>query len=73
MPQIDITKEKKGMFAHALAGAEPGDEIVYHIGESLGGSHRAEAYGAGEAGLCHLYQRRLHGSVFAYIARKRAL
>lgn len=69
MAQIDITKERAGMFGHALAGAEPGDEIIYHIGEHGGGPHKHEAFAAAQAGQCLLYQRRV-GRLFAYIARK---
>lgn len=69
MAQIDITNERTGMFGHALADAEPGDEIVYHIGEYAGGCHKRDAAEAAEAGECLLYQRRA-GKLFAYIARK---
>jgi hypothetical protein len=70
MAQIDITKERSGTFGDALAGAEPGDEIVYHVGDRIGGAHRREAFAAGSAELCILYQRRLEGGMFAYIACK---
>ena len=69
MAQIDITKERAGMFGHALAGAEPGDEVVYHVGEHAGGQHRRDAFEAAQGGACLLYQRRV-GPLFAYIARK---
>lgn len=71
MAQIDITKEGKGMFRHALAGAQPGDEIVYHVGEHAGGTHKHDALTMSDGGQCLLYQRRV-GSLFAYIARKPA-
>lgn len=58
------------MFGHALAGAEPGDEVVYHVGGHAGGPHRRDAFEAQEAGHCLLYQRRMGESSFAYIARK---
>jgi hypothetical protein len=70
MAQIDITKERAGMFGHALVGAEPGDEIVYHVGDRIGGAHRRDAFAAGSTDQCILYQRRLEGGLFAYIARK---
>jgi hypothetical protein len=70
MAQIDITKERSGMFMQALLKAEPGDEIVYHVGDRIGGAHRRDAFAAGSADLCILYQRRLEGGMFAYIARK---
>jgi len=70
MTQIDITKERKGSFLMALADAEPGAEIVYHIGDHASGHHKADAQIAGEGGYCLLYQRRLGDRRFAYIARK---
>jgi hypothetical protein len=70
MTQIDITKERTGSFLMALADAEPGDEIVYHVGDRIGGNHKREAFAAGESNLCLLYQRRLDDGTFAYIARK---
>jgi len=70
MAQIDITKERKGMFTHALAGAEPCDEIVYHVGQYAAGAHKADAFSASEAGLCLIYQRRVGGGMFAYVAKK---
>lgn len=69
MAQIDITKQRTGMFVHALADAEPADEIVYHVGEYADGRHKHDAAVAAEAKLCILYQRRV-GELFAYIARK---
>jgi hypothetical protein len=69
MPQFDITKDRTGMFGHALEAAHPGDEIVYHVGEYAGGFHKRDAAAAAEAGLCILYQKRV-GRLFAYIARK---
>jgi hypothetical protein len=70
MTQIDITTERSGSFLMALADAEPGDEIVYHVGDRIGGNHKREAFAAGESNLCLLYQRRLDDGTFAYIARK---
>lgn len=69
MAQIDITKERKGVFGNALAEAPQGDEIVYHIGEHAGGPHKRDALAAAEAGQCLIYQRRV-GDLFAYIAKK---
>lgn len=69
MAQIDITKQRTGMFVHALADAQPGDEIIYRVGEYAGGCHKHDAAAAAEAKLCLLYQRR-DGKLFAYIARK---
>lgn len=70
MAQIDITKDRQGMFLLVLANAEPGDEIVYHVGERAAGAHKRDALEAQEAGHCLLYQRRMGERCFAYIARK---
>lgn len=70
MAQIDITKERQGMFLLVLANAEPGDEIVYHVGEHAAGAHKRDALTAAEGGHCILYQRRMGEGSFAYIARK---
>lgn len=70
MAQIDITKERQGMFLLVLANAEPGDEIVYHIGEHAAGAHKWDAFMAAERAHCILYQRRMGERSFAYIARK---
>jgi len=70
MAQIDITKDRQGMFLLVLANAEPGDEIVYHVGKHAAGSHKSDALTAAEGGHCILYQRRAEGSQFTYIAKK---
>lgn len=70
MAQIDITKDRAGMFLVALANAEPGDEVIYYIGECANGAHKKDAFKAEKAGHCLLYQRRMPESRFAYIARK---
>ena len=70
MAQIDITKERQGMFLLVLANAEPGDEIVYHVGEHAAGAHKRDALMTAEGGHCILYQRRMGEGSFAYIARK---
>lgn len=72
MAQIDITKERQGMFLLVLANAEPGDEIVYHVGKHAAGSHKHDALTAALEGHCILYQRRdvpTFGT-FTYIAKK---
>lgn len=69
MARIDITKHRKGEFMHALDQAQPGDELVYHIGDHAAGAHKRDAMDASDAGLCLLYQRR-YGEQFIYIARK---
>lgn len=71
MTQIDITKARAGTFVVALDNAEPGDEIVYHVGQHAGGKHKKDARVTADRGQCLLYQRRV-GSLFAYIARKPA-
>jgi hypothetical protein len=70
MAQIDVSNEGKGAFSAALVNAEVGDEIVYHIGEFCGGTHRHLAMASSEAGLCVLYQRKEAPRRFLYIAKK---
>ena len=70
MAQIDVSNEDKGAFSAALVNAEVGDEIVYHIGEFCGGTHRHLAMVSSEAGLCVLYQRKEAPRRFIYIAKK---
>ena len=70
MAQIDIIKDRAGMFMMALANAEPGDEVLYHIGGYATGNHKQDALEAQEAGHCLLYQRRMDENKFAYIALK---
>jgi hypothetical protein len=70
MAQIDVSNEDKGAFSAALVNAEVGDEIVYHIGEFCGGTHRHLAMASSEAGLCILYQRKEAPRRFIYIAKK---
>ncbi len=55
MAQIDITNERaQRMFMQALMKAEPGDEIVYHIGQYAAGVHKADALAAADGGQCFL-------------------
>lgn len=54
----------------ALSTAEPGDELVYHIGKYAAGAHKRDALAAQKGGFCLLYQKRIEDGVFAYIARK---
>jgi hypothetical protein len=70
MAQHDITHTRPGAFRTVLANAEPGDEIIYHIGEFCAGPHKAVALDSAEAGMCILYQRRGERRNFVYIARK---
>jgi len=66
----DITHTRPGAFRTVLANAEPGDEIIYHIGRFCAGPHKAVALDSAEAGMCILYQRRGEKQNFLYIARK---
>lgn len=70
MAQHDITHTRQGSFQIVLGNAEPGDEIIYHIGEFCAGPHKAVALNSAEAGMCILYQRRHGKRQFAYIAKK---
>jgi hypothetical protein len=53
-----------------MAEAQAGDEVIYHVGQHAGGPHKKEALAAYEAGKCVLYQRKLGGGRFEYIAKK---
>jgi hypothetical protein len=53
-----------------MAEAQAGDEVVYHVGPHAGGPHKRDAAAAYEAGKCVLYQRKLGGGRFEYIAKK---
>lgn len=68
---IDITSQKGGVFWIALAEAEKGDRIIYHIGDHCGGSHRKDAAMAAEDSKCFLFCKRLGNRMFAYMAIKR--
>jgi MinD-like ATPase involved in chromosome partitioning or flagellar assembly len=70
MAQHDITHARQSAFHTVLANAEPGDEIIYHIGEFCAGPHKQVALLSAEAGMCILYQRRGERRNFVYIARK---
>jgi hypothetical protein len=54
------------VFSEAAAG----DEVIYHVGPHAAGPHKREALAAYEAGKCVLYQRKLGGGRFEYIAKK---
>jgi hypothetical protein len=69
---IYITGEtKQDAFYRALAEAQKGDRIVYHIGQTCGGLHRHAAARAETDKLVFLFCKREHGSTFAYLAVKR--
>lgn len=71
MTVIDITKHKQGHFWHALADAEKGDRIVYHIGDHCAGLHRKDAAQAEKDGKCFLFCKRIDNGMFAYLAVRR--
>jgi hypothetical protein len=56
---------------HALAEAQKGDRIVYHVGQTCGGIHRFAAARAETDKLALLFCKRAYGSTFAYLAVKR--
>jgi len=66
----DITGEKRGFFGRTLEEIAVGDTITYHIGEYAQGPHKSDAFIASNDGLCLLFQRKLGGGQFAYIAYK---
>jgi uroporphyrinogen-III synthase len=63
-----IMGKPRGAFAVAVGEAEPGDQIVYHVGQHCGGPHREEARAAYEGGLVLLTSRRSVDGLFEYIA-----
>jgi len=70
MALIDLTQTRPGAFITALEDAEPGDELLYHIGEWCAGPHKHVALDCAERKNCILYQRRHDKTRFAYIAKK---
>jgi hypothetical protein len=59
-------------FAERLRAAKPGDVIAYHAGSSLRGCKDAKAALAAQyRGEADLYQRKIPGSIFVYLAVKR--
>ena len=71
MTDIDITKEKNGIFWTALADAHKGDRIIYHVGQHCGGVHKRDASLAQAKDHVLLFCKRLGRSEFAYMAIKR--
>ena len=55
----------------ALAEAQKGDRIVYHVGQTCGGIHRHAAARAETDKLAFLFCKRAYGSTFQYLAVKR--
>jgi len=55
----------------ALAEAQKGDRIVYHIGQFCGGLHRHAAARAETEKRCFLFCKREGVGQFAYLAVKR--
>jgi hypothetical protein len=69
---IYITGETKpDAFCRALAEAQKGDRIVYHIGQHCGGLHRHAAARAETEKRCFLFCKREGVGQFAYLAVKR--
>ena len=69
---IYITGETKpDALYRALAEAQKGDRIVYHVGQTCGGLHRFAAARAETDKLALLFCKRSYGSTFAYLAVKR--
>jgi hypothetical protein len=69
---IYITGETKpDALYHALAEAQKGDRIVYHIGQFCGGLHRHAAARAETEKRCFLFCKREGVGQFAYLAVKR--
>lgn len=60
MTQINVWKAGRGSFEKAVAAAEKGDVIIYHVGTTCHKSaHRRMALGAQQAGLVMLVKIRL--------------
>ena len=69
---IYITGETKpGAFERALAEAQKGDRIVYHVGQFCGGIYRHAAAKAETDKLVFLFCKREGVEQFAYLAVKR--
>lgn len=68
--QYDITKDQRGVLHTMLDSMRRGDEVIYHIGEYAAGEHKDDALELYRQGKCILYQRKLDGGRFAYIAKK---
>jgi hypothetical protein len=69
---IYITGETKpDAFERALAEAQKGDRIVYHVGQFCGGIHRHAAAKAETDKLVFLFCKREGVEQFAYLAVKR--
>lgn len=67
----DVSRRPEGLFTVVFSEAAAGDEVIYHVGPHAAGPHKREALAAYEAGKCVLYQRKLGGGRFEYIAKKR--
>jgi len=71
MTSIDITAKRSGEFWVALAEAEKGDQIIYHIGQHCGGAHKRDASMAQAKDEVFLFCKRTGKAEFAYLAIKR--
>lgn len=67
----DVSRRPEGLFAVVFSEAAAGDEVIYHVGPHAAGPHKKEAYETFVDGKCVLYQRKLGGGRFEYIAKKR--
>ena len=70
MAEHDLTKAKPGSFLTALANAEVGDDLLYHVGEFAGGPHKRAAMLSFEGGKSFIFRRKLGPGLFAHYVRK---
>lgn len=68
LPHLSRNRDR-GALSKWFSNADPGDGIVYHIGEYCAGMFKAEALSMAQVGLVSLVQVRIDG-VFAYVAIK---
>lgn len=66
-----FVEQKRGAFANAVSAAEPGEQLVYHVGNICEGPHKHEARAAYDAGLVLLTSRRTIDGMFEFIAVRR--
>lgn len=70
MSTVYVNTKPSGSLVVAIMAAEPGDKIVYHVGEMCGGAHRQDARLMFERNLAILVSRRVKGKegIFEYLA-----
>lgn len=66
----DVSKVREFTTADWVLKAEPGEEVIYWVGEHCAGPHRTDMYDMQEAGVVILFQRRAGNGRFAYHARR---